>query len=85
MAKFRFIEWLIDWFWEQDVFTFEWDEGNRTKSLEKHGITCEEAESVFDQLETIRALGEQTQELMNHVMGSSVLPLQGKAFLFALL
>lgn len=65
MAKFRFIEWLVDWFLEQEVFTFEWDEGNNTKSLEKHGITCEDAESVFDQLEAIRALGEQTTPRVN--------------------
>ena len=59
MAKFRLVEWLIDWCLTQDIFTFEWDEGNKTKSAKKHGITCEEAESVFDQPEAIRALGEQ--------------------------
>lgn len=26
---------------------FDWDEGNRHKSLTKHGISVEEAESVF--------------------------------------
>ncbi len=27
---------------------FNWDEGNRDKSRLKHGISCEEAEQVFD-------------------------------------
>ncbi len=26
---------------------FEWDKGNQSKSLEKHGITAEESEQVF--------------------------------------
>jgi uncharacterized protein len=26
---------------------FEWDEGNDTKSYSKHGVSCMEAESVF--------------------------------------
>ena len=59
MAKFRFIDWLVDWVLTQGAFTFEWDTGNETKSVQKHGITRDEAESVFDQPEAIRALGEQ--------------------------
>ena len=59
MAKFRFIDWLVDWVLTQGAFTFEWDSGNETKSEQKHGITCREAESVFEQPEAIRALGEQ--------------------------
>ena len=31
----------------QDEVEFEWDEGNRNKIFERHGITVEEAESVF--------------------------------------
>jgi hypothetical protein len=41
MAKFRFIEWLVDWILEQESFVFEWDHGNLTKNLQKHGISCE--------------------------------------------
>lgn len=59
MAKFEFIEWLVDWILEQGEFAFHWDIGNKTKSVQKHGITCEEAESVFQQIESIRVLGEQ--------------------------
>jgi len=59
MASFRFIQWLVDWMENQSDFLFEWDLGNLTKNLKKHGITREEAESVFGQIEAIRALGEQ--------------------------
>lgn len=27
--------------------TFEWEAGNDTKSYSKHGVSCQEAESVF--------------------------------------
>ena len=59
VAKFRFISWLVDWVVTQGTFSFEWDSGNETKSFQKHGITRGDAESVFDQPEAIRALGEQ--------------------------
>lgn len=59
MASFKFILWLVDWFESQDHFAFEWDLGNRTKNLVKHGISVKEAESVFNQVEAIPVLGEQ--------------------------
>jgi uncharacterized protein len=59
MAAFKFVEWLIDWIENQNHFAFEWDLGNRTKNLAKHGITTDQAESVFDQVEAIKVLGEQ--------------------------
>ena len=59
MAVFRFVQWLMIWMEDQNNFTFEWDLGNLTKNLIKHGTTCAEAESVFTQLEAIRVLGEQ--------------------------
>ena len=46
MAKFVFIEFLLN-FLCKEVFDFEWDEGNSTKSLEKHGVTRLEAEELF--------------------------------------
>jgi len=30
------------------TYKFEWDKGNNTKSLRKHGISNAEAESVFN-------------------------------------
>ncbi len=65
MAKFHFIEWLVDWILTQGEFAFDWDEGNKTKSIEKHEITCGEAESVFQQVEAIRALGEQISPVVD--------------------
>lgn len=59
MATFRFIQWLVDWLEDQSSFAFDWDLGNLTKNLKKHGITRKEAESVFEQIEAIRVLGEQ--------------------------
>lgn len=65
MASFRFIQWLIDWIENQGCFTFEWDLGNLAKNLKKHGISWEEAESVFEQQEAIRVLGEQSSPKAN--------------------
>ena len=65
MASFELIEWLIDWILSQTQFAFDWDTGNSTKNLKKHGITCEEAESVFDQPEAIRVLGVQVTPKVN--------------------
>ena len=59
MAAFRFIQWLVDWVENQTQFAFEWDMGNLTKNLKKHGMTKQDAESVFNQIEAIRVLGEQ--------------------------
>jgi hypothetical protein len=47
VAKFRFLAWLWDWLLSIDAFAFEWDEGNATKSFQKHCVTCAEAEQVF--------------------------------------
>ncbi len=65
MAKFLFIEWLIDWLEQQKSFKFEWDDGNTNKSKAKHGVTCDEAESVFSNKEAILALGEQVSPKVN--------------------
>jgi uncharacterized DUF497 family protein len=59
MAKFRFIQWLVEWLLSQESFQFEWDQGNRTKSQQKHKVALEEIEEVFAMAEAIRALGEQ--------------------------
>lgn len=59
MAHFRYVEWLLNWLLVQSGFSFEWDDGNSTKNLLKHGITIEEAEEIFEQIEAIRVLGEQ--------------------------
>lgn len=47
MAQWEFVEWLFLWLLNNSVFEFEWDEGNRNKSEQKHGVTVDEVESVF--------------------------------------
>ena len=54
----RYVQWLWDWLLGLDHFSFEWDAGNSTKSLRKHGATCQEAEAVFREREFV-PLGEQ--------------------------
>lgn len=60
VAKFMFAQWLWDWLSALTHFSFEWDEGNATKSLQKHRVTCEEAEEVFRERRFV-PLGEQYQ------------------------
>jgi len=48
VAKFKFILWFAYWYLQAEDFAFEWDKGNSSKSLKKHGINCDEVESVFD-------------------------------------
>lgn len=47
MAQWKFVDWLLFWLLETSNFQFEWDLGNTTKNKEKHGVSTEEAESVF--------------------------------------
>ncbi|MBT4762734.1 MAG: BrnT family toxin [Bdellovibrionaceae bacterium] len=48
MARFKFVIWLAYWYIQNELFEFEWDRGNHKKSQEKHGVSPEEVESVFD-------------------------------------
>jgi uncharacterized DUF497 family protein len=45
-----YIFWVIDW---SQIVGFEWDTGNALKNMDKHGISSEEAESVFAQEEIL--------------------------------
>jgi uncharacterized DUF497 family protein len=47
MAQWEFVEWLLIWILETTYFEFEWDTGNQTKSVTKHGISTQEVEAVF--------------------------------------
>lgn len=47
MAQFQFILWLAYWYLQTELFEFQWDAGNSTKSLVKHGVATEHVESVF--------------------------------------
>ena len=48
MAQFKFILWLAYWYLQSDLFEFEWDRGNLNKSLNKHDVSPDEIESVFE-------------------------------------
>jgi hypothetical protein len=63
VAKFKFAAWLRDWLFALETFCFEWDEGNATKSFQKHGVTCAEAEQVFTERRFV-PLGEQFEPLV---------------------
>jgi uncharacterized protein len=58
VAKFRFAQWLWDWLLALNEFAFEWDKGNLTKSFQKHGVTCAEAEEILTERQFV-PLGEQ--------------------------
>lgn len=64
MAKFLYIEWLLEFLLSQTDFIFEWDDGNSSKSLEKHGIDNDFVESTFND-SNLMALGEQFQPIVN--------------------
>lgn len=46
LAQFVFVQWLVT-FLSNEFFIFEWDEGNKFKSKDKHGILVTEAEEAF--------------------------------------
>jgi len=65
MAQFEFVEWLVQWLMNQDIFEFEWDEGNSTKSAVKHGIEVETAEQFFQNNDCLVPLGIQVAPKAN--------------------
>lgn len=60
MAQFEFIEWLVQWLFQDQIIGFHWDLGNSTKSLQKHKIETESAEQVFQNKDALVPLGIQT-------------------------
>ena len=65
MAKFEFVTWLAKWILEQQDFIFDWDQGNFTKSLQKHKITSDSAEQVFLNRDFLVPLGIQVSPKAN--------------------
>ena len=76
LAKFKFVYWLVEFLFSQERFFFEWDDGNSTKNEDKHNLTIEEIESVFED-NNILALGEQYQPVIASEYRYGVL---GKSF-----
>lgn len=65
MAKFEYVLWLVE-FLSKPIFQFQWDSGNESKNLQKHGILTNEAEEVFYDKD-ILPLGIQTQPLPTEI------------------
>jgi uncharacterized DUF497 family protein len=61
---------VIDW---SQITGFEWDSGNALKSIDKHGVSCDEAESVFAQNEVLILKDERhsQSEIRWHAFGDS--------------
>jgi uncharacterized DUF497 family protein len=47
MARFQFILWLAYWYTQNEFFEFEWDSGNLQKSKDKHDVSPNEIETLF--------------------------------------
>lgn len=60
MAKFEFSGWLLRWLFSKKTLEFIWDDGNATKSRQKHEVDATEAEQVFCD-EGIYPLGSQVE------------------------
>src|SRR5262245_15717694 len=59
MAQFQFVLWLAYWYLQNDHFEFDWDSGNLRKSQDKHDVSPDEVESIFE-LKLAVPLGRQT-------------------------
>ncbi len=61
---------MIDW---SQIVGFEWDEGNALKSFDKHGVPCEEAESIFarDEILVLKDERHSRTEQRWHAFGRS--------------
>ena len=65
MAQFEFVAWLAKWLFQQRVFEFDWDDGNNTKSLQKHRVETEHAEQIFYNQDFLVPLGIQIAPTTN--------------------
>jgi len=61
MARFEFIQWLVQWLFSRNDHEFIWDAGNDTKSLQKHRVTTSEAVQVFLNRDCLVPLGIQVE------------------------
>lgn len=61
MAQFQFLQLLLEWFESLKELQFEWDEGNKSKSLSKHEISIADAEDLFEMRDFLVLLGKQVR------------------------
>ena len=61
---------MIDW---KSITGFDWDEGNKRKSLEKHNVSQFEAEQVFfnQPLLIVEDIKHSQQEIRFHALGKT--------------
>ncbi len=52
------------------VLGFEWDDGNKSKNLKKHGITFEEAEQIFTN-DSLKLFPDEKHSTLEHRYGAS--------------
>ncbi|MBI4209382.1 MAG: BrnT family toxin [Deltaproteobacteria bacterium] len=76
MAQFQFILWLAYWYLQTATFEFQWDKGNSTKSIAKHGVSIEEVESIFS-LKLAVPIGRQISPTVSEERLCVVGPSQG--------
>ncbi len=65
MASFEFVAWLARWLFQQRDFEFDWDEGNLSKSVQKHKIETTNAEQLFYNRDYLVPLGIQISPQTN--------------------
>ncbi len=65
MARFEFVEWLARWIIQAIDFEFDWDQGNSSKSHDKHKVTRDSAEQVFRNRDLLVPLGIQIQPVVD--------------------
>jgi len=77
MARFEYIQWLVDWLFSREALSFLWDQGNESKSLKKHGVSVGEAEQLFENRDCLVPLGiqvsPQTDEPRFGALGATLL------------
>jgi len=56
--------WLAYWYQQAESFVFDWDSGNSSKSVVKHGVSQNEVESVFE-LKLAAPIGRQVSPLVD--------------------
>jgi uncharacterized DUF497 family protein len=80
MGQFKFEIWLAYWYLQNESFDFQWDSGNFSKSVSKHGVEADEVESVFT-LRMAVPIGRQIGPLVDEERLCVVGPSQNGKFL----
>ena len=85
MGQFKFVVWLAYWYLQNESFEFEWDSANMNKSSTKHGVSCDEVESIFSLKWQFQSDDKLALRLTKKGSVSSALPSPVNLFLWSLL